>query len=69
MEKKETIIDDRIFARSVLWERVIFEDEDMAWMNLVVSHVKQQDLYRIGSLHPENYDDAIVEEFYLDAIF
>ncbi|KAL6580428.1 hypothetical protein OROMI_008452 [Orobanche minor] len=67
LRKKDMIINGRIFARSA--REYISEDNDRVGMNLFVSRVKQASLYRLGSLHPENYDVQIVEEFFLDADF
>ncbi|KAL6577312.1 hypothetical protein OROMI_011588 [Orobanche minor] len=68
MKKKDMIIDGWIFARSILQERIISEDEDMAGMNLVISHVKQTGLYHLGSMHPENYYEQIIDAELLYAL-
>lgn len=41
----------------------------MTGMSMVVTRLKQQGLDMLGSLHPENYDESTIEEFYFDAEF
>lgn len=65
LKKKENIIDGRLFSRSVVYERIQSETEDMDNMESIVAKLKQQGLYRLGSSNPEFYDEEMVEEFYL----
>ncbi|KAL6581103.1 hypothetical protein OROMI_007026 [Orobanche minor] len=67
LKKKASIIDGQIFARSIVMERVYLESDDFDGMALVVSRIKQQGLYRLGSMHLELSDECIIEEFYRDA--
>ncbi|KAL6532161.1 hypothetical protein OROGR_014131 [Orobanche gracilis] len=69
VKKKDMIIDEWIFDRSVLQERIMLENENMVGMYLVVSSVKRTNLYHSGSLHPENCNEQIVEEFFVDVEF
>ncbi|KAL6580866.1 hypothetical protein OROMI_006789 [Orobanche minor] len=66
MKKKYTIIDGKIFAKTVM-ERVHYEANDVDGMELVAYRIRQQDLYHLGSHHADLYDEHIVEELYLDA--
>ncbi|KAL6532578.1 hypothetical protein OROHE_014000 [Orobanche hederae] len=45
-------------------DRIISEVEDDDNMEKIISKIEEQGLYRLGRLHPELYDELIVEEFY-----
>ncbi|KAL6580817.1 hypothetical protein OROMI_006740 [Orobanche minor] len=66
-KKKETIIDRRLFVKSVVMERILNEHEDSATMKLVVSRINQYGLFNLGRQHSELYDESLVEEFYQEA--
>ncbi|KAL6509726.1 hypothetical protein OROGR_023036 [Orobanche gracilis] len=62
--KRDQIIDGRLFSRSTVMDRIISEVEDDDNMEKIISKIEEQGLYRLGCLHPELYDELIVEEFY-----
>ncbi|KAL6506753.1 hypothetical protein OROHE_022585 [Orobanche hederae] len=66
-KKKETIIDGRLFVKSVVMERIQNEHEDCATMKLVVSRINQSGLFNLGRQHSELYDESLVEKFYQEA--
>ncbi|KAL6565134.1 hypothetical protein OROMI_016584 [Orobanche minor] len=66
-KKKETIINGRLFIKSVVMERILNEHEDSATMKLVVSRINQSGLFNLGRQHSELYDESLVEEFYQEA--
>ncbi|KAL6576265.1 hypothetical protein OROHE_000046 [Orobanche hederae] len=66
-KKKETIIDGRLFVKSVVMNRIQNEHDDSAVMALVVSRIKQTGLFNLGRQHSELYDESLVEEFYQEA--
>ncbi|KAL6528095.1 hypothetical protein OROHE_015045 [Orobanche hederae] len=66
-KKKETIIDGRLFVKSVVMKRIENEHDDSAVMALVVSCIKQTGLFNLGRQHLELYDESLVEEFYQEA--
>ncbi|KAL6540785.1 hypothetical protein OROMI_024668 [Orobanche minor] len=45
------------------------QNEDLENMNLFVSRIRQQGLYRLGGQFSDLYDERIVEEFFLEASF
>ncbi|KAL6547852.1 hypothetical protein OROHE_009557 [Orobanche hederae] len=63
-QKRDQIIDGRLFSRSTVMDRIISEVEDDDNMEQIISKIEEQGLYRLGRLHPELYDELIVEEFY-----
>ncbi|KAL6532619.1 hypothetical protein OROHE_014041 [Orobanche hederae] len=63
-QKRDQIIDGRLFSRSTVMNRIISEVEDDDNMEKIISKIEEQGLYRLGRLHPELYDELIVEEFY-----
>ncbi|KAL6502270.1 hypothetical protein OROHE_024698 [Orobanche hederae] len=63
-QKRDQIIDGRLFSRSTVMDRIICEVEDDDNMEKIISKIEEQDLYRLGRSHPELYDELIVEEFY-----
>ncbi|KAL6582469.1 hypothetical protein OROMI_006483 [Orobanche minor] len=63
-QKRDQIIDGRLFSRSTVMDRIISEVEDDESMERIISKIEEQDLYRLGRSHPELYDELIVEEFY-----
>ncbi|KAL6554633.1 hypothetical protein OROHE_007372 [Orobanche hederae] len=63
-QKRDQIIDGRLFSRSTVMDRIISEVEDDDNMENIISKIEEQGLYRLGRLHPELYDELIVEEFY-----
>ncbi|KAL6552719.1 hypothetical protein OROHE_008083 [Orobanche hederae] len=63
-QKRDQIIDGRLFSRSTVMDRIISEVEDDDNMEKIISKIEEQDLYRLGRFHPELYDELIVEEFY-----
>ncbi|KAL6547746.1 hypothetical protein OROHE_009451 [Orobanche hederae] len=63
-QKRDQIIDGRLFSRSIVMDRIISEVEDDDNMEKIISKIEEQGLYRLGRLHPELYDELIVEEFY-----
>ncbi|KAL6579418.1 hypothetical protein OROMI_009634 [Orobanche minor] len=66
-KKKETIIDGRLFVQSVVMERIQNENDDVAAMEFVVSHIEKTGLFKLGRQHSELYDESVVEEFYQEA--
>ncbi|KAL6536167.1 hypothetical protein OROHE_013011 [Orobanche hederae] len=66
-KKKETIIDGRLFVKSVVMNRIQKEHDDSAAMALMVSRIKQTGLFNLGRQHSELYDESLVEEFYQEA--
>ncbi|KAL6577132.1 hypothetical protein OROMI_011408 [Orobanche minor] len=66
-KKKGTIIDGRLFVKSVVMNRIQKEHDDSAAMALVVSRIKQTGLFNLGRQHSELYDESLVEEFYQEA--
>ncbi|KAL6575295.1 hypothetical protein OROMI_012580 [Orobanche minor] len=69
VKKKESIIDGRIFTKSMVMERINLKGKDDIGMEMVVSRLKQQGLYRLASHHADLYDEQIMEEFYFDVSF
>ncbi|KAL6584081.1 hypothetical protein OROMI_003370 [Orobanche minor] len=63
-QKRDQIIDGRLFSRSTLMDRIISEVEDDDNMEKIISKNEEQGLYCLGRSHPELYDELIVEEFY-----
>ncbi|KAL6548100.1 hypothetical protein OROHE_009162 [Orobanche hederae] len=63
-QKRDQIIDGRLFSKSTVMDRIISEVEDDANMERIISKIEEQGLYRLGRSHPEFYDELIVEEFY-----
>ncbi|KAL6576347.1 hypothetical protein OROHE_000128 [Orobanche hederae] len=63
-QKRDQIIDGRLFSRSTVMDRIFSEVEDDDNMEKIISKIEEQGLYRLGRLHPELYDELIVEEFY-----
>ncbi|KAL6505484.1 hypothetical protein OROHE_022863 [Orobanche hederae] len=63
-QKRDQIIDGRLFSRSTMMDRIISEVEDDDNMEKIISKIEEQGLYRLGRSHPELYDELIVEEFY-----
>ncbi|KAL6584595.1 hypothetical protein OROMI_003884 [Orobanche minor] len=63
-QKRDQIIDGRLFSRSTVMDRIISEVEDDDNMEKIISKIEEQGLYRLGRSHPEFYDELIVEEFY-----
>ncbi|KAL6584623.1 hypothetical protein OROMI_003912 [Orobanche minor] len=66
-KKKQTIIDGRLFVKSVVMNRIQREHDDSAAMALVVSRIKQTCLFNLGRQHSELYDESLVEEFHQEA--
>ncbi|KAL6580824.1 hypothetical protein OROMI_006747 [Orobanche minor] len=66
-KKKETIIDGRLFVKSIVMERILNEHKDSATMKLVVFRINQSGLFNLGRQHSELYDESLVEEFYQEA--
>ncbi|KAL6520152.1 hypothetical protein OROMI_032332 [Orobanche minor] len=66
-QKRDQIIDGRLFSGSTMMERIRTEVEDDDSMERIISKLEEQGLYRLGRSHTEMYDEQIVEEFYLDA--
>ncbi|KAL6536073.1 hypothetical protein OROHE_012917 [Orobanche hederae] len=63
-QKRDQIIDGRLFSRSTVMDRIISEVEDDDNMEKIISKIEEQGLYRLGRFHPELYDELIVEDFY-----
>ncbi|KAL6549319.1 hypothetical protein OROHE_008436 [Orobanche hederae] len=63
-QKRDQIIDGRLFSRSTVMDRIISEVEDDDNMEKIISKIEEQGLYRLGRSHHELYDELIVEEFY-----
>ncbi|KAL6566573.1 hypothetical protein OROMI_014977 [Orobanche minor] len=63
-QKRDQIIDGRLFSRSTVMDRIISEVEDDETLEKIISKLEEQGLYRLGRSHPELYDELIVEEFY-----
>ncbi|KAL6543447.1 hypothetical protein OROHE_010069 [Orobanche hederae] len=66
-KKKETVIDGRLFVKSVVMNSIENELDDSAVMALVVSRIKQTGLFNLGRQHSELYYESLVEEFYQEA--
>ncbi|KAL6563064.1 hypothetical protein OROHE_005651 [Orobanche hederae] len=66
-QKRDQIIDGRLFSRTTVMDRIISEVEDNDCMERIISKIEEQCLYRLGHSHTETYDELIVEEFYRDA--
>ncbi|KAL6580294.1 hypothetical protein OROMI_008318 [Orobanche minor] len=63
-QKRDQIIEGRLFSRSTVMDRIFSEVEDNVTMENIISKIEEQGLYRLGRSHPELYDELIVEEFY-----
>ncbi|KAL6585620.1 hypothetical protein OROMI_002264 [Orobanche minor] len=63
-QKRDQIIDGRLFSRSTVMDGIISEVEDDDNMEKIISKIEEQGLYLLGRSHPELYDELIVEEFY-----
>ncbi|KAL6533776.1 hypothetical protein OROHE_013609 [Orobanche hederae] len=63
-QKRDQIIDGRLFSKSTVMDRITSEVEDNGTMENIISKIEEQGLYRLGRSHPELYDELIVEEFY-----
>ncbi|KAL6533777.1 hypothetical protein OROHE_013610 [Orobanche hederae] len=63
-QKRDQIIDGRLFSKSTVMDRITSEVEDNGTMENIISKIEEQGLYRLGRFHPELYDELIVEEFY-----
>ncbi|KAL6587995.1 hypothetical protein OROMI_000973 [Orobanche minor] len=63
-QKRDQIIDGRLFSRSTMVDRIISEVEYDESMERIISKIEEQGLYRLGRSHPELYDELIFEEFY-----
>ncbi|KAL6570000.1 hypothetical protein OROMI_014514 [Orobanche minor] len=63
-QKRDQIIDGRLFSRFTVMDRIISEVEDDDNMEKIISKIEEQGLYRLGLSHPELYDELIVKEFY-----
>ncbi|KAL6568828.1 hypothetical protein OROHE_003569 [Orobanche hederae] len=48
-------------------ERIQNENDDVAAMEFVVSHIEKTGLFKLGRQHSELYDESLVEEFYQEA--
>ncbi|KAL6584394.1 hypothetical protein OROMI_003683 [Orobanche minor] len=66
-QKRDQIIDGRLFSRSTVMDRIRAEVEDDGSMESIISKIKEQGLYRLGRSHTETYDELMVEEFYRNA--
>ncbi|KAL6560214.1 hypothetical protein OROHE_006221 [Orobanche hederae] len=66
-QKRDQIIDGRLFSRSIVMDRIISEVEDDGSMESIISKIEEQGLYRLGRSHTETYDELMVEEFYRNA--
>ncbi|KAL6585733.1 hypothetical protein OROMI_002377 [Orobanche minor] len=66
-QKRDQIIDGRLFSRSTVMDSIISEVEDDGSMESIISKIEEQGLYRLGRSHTETYDELIVEEFYRNA--
>ncbi|KAL6580454.1 hypothetical protein OROMI_008478 [Orobanche minor] len=62
-QKRDQIIDGRLFSRSTVMDRIISEVEDDDNMEKIILKIEEQGLYRLGRSHPELFDELIVEEF------
>ncbi|KAL6571200.1 hypothetical protein OROHE_002843 [Orobanche hederae] len=63
-QKRDQIIDGRLFSKSTVMDRISSEVEDNGTMESIISKIEEQGLYRLGRSHPELYEELIVEEFY-----
>ncbi|KAL6549276.1 hypothetical protein OROHE_009121 [Orobanche hederae] len=66
-QKRDQIIDGRLFSRSTVMDRIISEVEDDGSMESIISKIEEQGLYRLGRSHTKTYDELMVEEFYRNA--
>ncbi|KAL6557937.1 hypothetical protein OROMI_018287 [Orobanche minor] len=65
--KKESIIDGRLFVQSIVMGRIHIENDDIAAMEHVVSRIQQSGLFNLGRQHSDLYDESLIEEFYQKA--
>ncbi|KAL6587013.1 hypothetical protein OROMI_002001 [Orobanche minor] len=66
-KKSDHIIDGRLFSRSTVMDTIKSETEDLDSMEIIISRIEKQGLYRFGCKLSEFYDEHLVEEFYSDA--
>ncbi|KAL6547984.1 hypothetical protein OROHE_009689 [Orobanche hederae] len=66
-QKRDQIIDGRLFSRSTVMDRIRAEVEDDGSMESIISKIEEQGLYHLGRSHIETYDELMVEEFYRNA--
>ncbi|KAL6558813.1 hypothetical protein OROMI_019163 [Orobanche minor] len=66
-QKRDQIIDGRLFSRSSILDKIRSETKDIDSMERIISKLEEQCLYRLGHSHTDMYDEQIVEEFYHDA--
>ncbi|KAL6577499.1 hypothetical protein OROMI_009827 [Orobanche minor] len=66
-KKSDHIIDGRLFSRSTVMDRICSETEDLDSMEIIISRIEKQGLYRFGCQRSEFYDEHLVEEFFRDA--
>ncbi|KAL6584493.1 hypothetical protein OROMI_003782 [Orobanche minor] len=66
-QKRDQIIDGRLFSRSTVMDRIRQEVQDDDSMERIIAKIEEQGLYRLGRSHIEMYDEHIVEQFYHDA--
>ncbi|KAL6584314.1 hypothetical protein OROMI_003603 [Orobanche minor] len=66
-KNNETIIDGRLFVKSIVMNKIENEHDDSAMMALVVSRIKQTGLFNLGRQHSELYTESLVKEFYQEA--
>ncbi|KAL6585775.1 hypothetical protein OROMI_002419 [Orobanche minor] len=67
LNKKDNIIDGRLFSRSTVLDRIKSETEDVDTMEDIISRLEQQNLHRLGRTQTNVYDEQIVEDFFRDA--
>ncbi|KAL6572259.1 hypothetical protein OROMI_013217 [Orobanche minor] len=63
-QKRDQIIDGRLFSHSTVMNRIRTEVEDDDSMERIISKLEEQGLHRLGRSHIEMYDEHIVEEIY-----
>ncbi|KAL6575235.1 hypothetical protein OROMI_012520 [Orobanche minor] len=66
-QKRDQIIDGRLFSRSTVMDRIRTEVEDDDSMERIISKIEEQGLYHLGRSHTETYVELMVEEFYRNA--
>ncbi|KAL6555504.1 hypothetical protein OROHE_007176 [Orobanche hederae] len=65
--RRDNIIDGRLSLDLWSWKEFSLKQKILIEMERIVSRIKQQDMYLLGSQYFDFYDERIIEEFYLDA--
>ncbi|KAL6550606.1 hypothetical protein OROMI_021094 [Orobanche minor] len=68
LRNKDSIIDGRFFDENTVMNQVEKEGEDGSAMANVITKLKNQGIYQFGLLTADDYDEKMVEEFYLEVV-